>query len=223
MLQFPIALGELIIMQQTDYSLEVHNLTFSRSTQELFRDLNFSVANGAILQIIGANGVGKTTLLRIVAGLLPIEQGEVYWCGNNIHLCMDDYNEQIAYLGHHPGISLSLTPLENLRTTIALHVTLQRSLPEILDQFNLTTHAHIPTVQLSAGLQRRVALACLVLRRAKLWILDEPLAALDKAGSHLIEQLIADHVLQGGLAIITTHQSLTLSNVPMQRLELDNV
>lgn len=210
-------------MHQTDYSLEVHNLTFSRSAQELFRDLNFSVSNGEILQIIGANGVGKTTLLRIVAGLIPIEHGEVYWCGNNIHLCMDDYNEQIAYLGHHAGISLSLTPLENLRTTIALHATQLRFLPAILDQFNLTTHAHTPTVQLSAGQQRRVALACLVLRHAKLWILDEPLAALDKEGTDLIAQLLVDHALQGGLAIITTHQSLTLSHVPVQRLELDNV
>ncbi len=210
-------------MHQTGYSLEVHHLTFSRSERELFHDLNFSVFENSVVQIIGANGVGKTTLLRIVAGLIPIEQGEVYWCGNDIRFCMRKYHEQIAYLGHHTGINFSLSPIENLQTAIALHATKQCDLQEILCQFNLSKHAYTPTVQLSAGQQRRVALACLVIRRAKLWILDEPLAALDKEGSYLIEQLITDHVQHGGLVLITTHQSLTLSNIPVDQLELDNV
>lgn len=210
-------------MPQTHYSLEVHNLNFSRMDQELFQNLNFSVPSGTVLQIMGANGVGKTTLLRIVAGLIPIEQGEIYWCGKNVRHNESDYGSQLAYLGHHAGISMSLTPLENLRTNIALHTTQQNNVYQILEQFNLIDHANTPTFKLSAGQQRRVALASFKLRCAKLWILDEPLAALDKEGTELIEQLIQNHVQQNGIAIIATHQSLFLSNIPVQYLELSYV
>ncbi len=207
-------------MLQADAQLEVKHLSYCRCDQALFHDLNFSISAGGILQIVGANGTGKTTLLRIIAGLITVEHGSLLWCGKDIQHYNSEFNKQMAYLGHQLGISLSLTPLENLQIASALHAIKTKSIDHYLDKFNLLAYANNLTGHLSAGQQRGVALACLLIRQAQLWILDEPLASLDQAGSALIEHLLIDHVNNGGLAIITTHQAISLPQLSIQRLEL---
>lgn len=207
-------------MQQTGYQLEVKHLSFARSDQNIFSDLSFKVTQGMVLQIVGDNGVGKTTLLRIVSGLIPVAQGEILWCGSDIRHCTHEYYDQLAYLGHQSGMSPSLTLLENCRLIATLHSTPDASIHQLLTQFNLAAQAHVAVAHLSAGQRRRVALVCLLLRRSKLWILDEPLAALDQDGVNLVAMLLTDHIQRGGLTLMTTHQSFTLANIPVQRLEL---
>ncbi len=142
------------------------------------------------------------------------------WCGKDTQKYTKEYNNTLSYLGHQSGISLSLTPLENLQMTSALHGIKLNSFEQLLNEFNLLAYVNQITSCLSAGQQRRVALACLLIRQTQLWILDEPLASLDKAGSALIEQLLIDHIKNGGLAIITTHQSISLPQLPIQQLIL---
>lgn len=201
-----------------DY-LQVQNLTFERADRELIRDLSFSLGRGSILQITGANGIGKTTLLRILAGFIPITAGNIYWFGKSIKSCAD-FRSCIAYLGHRTGITLGLTPRENLRFAAALHAINSHSIDDLLQQFQLIEKADVPAIYLSAGQQRRIALASLPLRAAKVWLLDEPYTALDHSGIHLIEQLLHAHIMQGGLAILTTHQPIKLESLPLQYLEL---
>lgn len=228
-----------------DY-LQVHNLSFERTGRELIRQLSFSLNTGAILQITGANGMGKTSLLRILAGFIPLTSGDIYWSGNSIKT-HSDYREKIAYLGHQSGITLGLTPYENLALIAALYndsplqkfndksqINYQMHLPNIanknnsknkninhlLQQFDLIYAAHVPAYKLSAGQQRRIALASLILRDAKVWILDEPFTALDRSGILLVEQLLSQHLKAGGIAIIATHQTIKLNHLPIYHLEL---
>lgn len=206
-----------------DYQLNVKQLSYSRAEKELFRNLNFSISAGHILQIIGPNGVGKTTLIRLIAGLIAFEQGLILWCGKDIREYKYEYNQHMAYLGHQLGVSLTLTPLENLQIITALHGVNTKIFYPLLEQLNLLVCANQITGQLSAGQQRRVALACVFIRQAPLLILDEPFAALDQSGCFLIEQLLLNHVNQGGLAIITTHQNISLANLPIQKIHLTDL
>lgn len=203
--------------------LQVNNLSCVREDRTLFEHLSFTVAPGDLLQIEGPNGVGKTSLLRLLTGLSQPFAGEVCWNGENIRHCRDEYHANLLYLGHHAGVKAALTPFENLKFYQQLHhpQQLDNDLWQILARVGLAGFEENPTGQLSAGQQRRVALARLWLcDKPSLWILDEPFTAIDKQGVKVLEQLFLAHAERGGMVILTTHQDLTLMQGRLKTLSL---
>ena len=199
--------------------LSTKNLSAVRGERLLFSNVNFSVGPGQALHITGANGPGKTTLLRILAGLSEPEQGQVNWGPDNIRSCREQYYQQLAYSGHQFGLRGDLTALENLR--YLLHgFTAESTLIETLQQVGLDRCIHLHTRYLSQGQRRRLLLARLLAAQASCWILDEPLAALDSDGIEMVESLCTEHLLNNGILIITSHQNLSsaLSNIAQLHL-----
>ncbi|MGN5074783.1 cytochrome c biogenesis heme-transporting ATPase CcmA [Aeromonas veronii] len=203
--------------------LQVNNLSCVREDRTLFEYLSFSVAPGDLVQIEGPNGVGKTSLLRLLTGLSQPFAGEVCWNGENIRHCRDEYHDNLLYLGHQPSVKAALTPFENLKFYQQLHHPQQTEtdLWQILARVGLAGFEENPTGQLSAGQQRRVALARLWLsQKPALWILDEPFTAIDKQGVKVLEQLFLAHAERGGMVILTTHQDLTLMQGRLKTISL---
>ena len=203
--------------------LQVNNLSCVREDRTLFEHLSFSVAPGDLVQSEGPNGVGKTSMLRLLTGLSQPFAGEVCWNGENIRHCRDEYHANLLYLGHQPGVKAALTPFENLKFYQQLHHPQQTEtdLWQILARVGLARFEENPTGQLSAGQQRRVALARLWLsQKPALWILDEPFTAIDKQGVKVLEQLFLAHAERGGMVILTTHQDLTLMQGRLKTISL---
>lgn len=202
--------------------LEAVNLSCARGERQLFSGLNFSLRAGNSLQAFGPNGCGKTSLLRIICGLMAPVGGEVRWDGTNIRRLGEEYFGFIAYVAHQTGVKDELNPLENLRIAsgVAGHPLSIQEAESILEQVGLIGQRYLPARLLSAGQRRRLALSRLLASQAKLWILDEPLASLDDAGVSLVCNLIDEHVSKDGMAIIATHQEMNLSAGRMQRIEL---
>jgi heme exporter protein A len=191
--------------------LATESLSCERGDRRLFTGVNFSLKAGEALRIAGANGAGKTTLLRAVVGLSQHYDGQVSWRGSNIQAVKTAYLSQLLYLGHAPGVKPLLSPLENLRWWAKLHlpeINDEAVLMDALAQVGLTHYLHSPCVYLSAGQQRRIALARLFLSRQLLWVLDEPFTAIDASGVALLEQQFEKHLGNGGIVLLTTHQPI---------------
>ncbi len=188
--------------------LEATGLDCARGGRMLFRGLSLSLRGGERLRIVGANGSGKTSLLRILCGLLSPDAGEVRWQGNAIPRLREEYSRQLLYLGHAAAVKDELTPAENLRITCTLAglpVSSSR-IGDALDRLGLSA-IDFPVKKLSQGQKRRAALARLPLSESiPLWLLDEPCAALDAAATRLVEELIDGHVAHGGAVVLTTHR-----------------
>ncbi|MGI8734344.1 MAG: cytochrome c biogenesis heme-transporting ATPase CcmA [Pyrinomonadaceae bacterium] len=202
--------------------LEAVNLGCVRGDRRLFSDVNFSLQPGSLLQLTGPNGSGKTSLLRIVCGLLAPAEGEIRWQGENITSLAEDYLTAISYVGHRNGVKEELNPLENLRISngvAGVGISLEDA-KLALAKIGLVGRDELPARLLSEGQQRRLALARLITSAATLWVLDEVLTSLDKAAVALVKTLIGEHLHKGGMAIIATHQELSLSAGSLQRLEL---
>lgn len=191
--------------------LEARELLCERDERTLFSGLSFTLNAGEWVQITGSNGAGKTTLLRLLTGLSRPDAGDVLWQGQPLHQVRDSYHQNLLWIGHQPGIKTRLTALENLHFYHRDGDTAQCL--EALAQAGLAGFEDIPVNQLSAGQQRRVALARLWLTRATLWILDEPFTAIDVNGVDRLTQRMAQHTEQGGIVILTTHQRSTLLKV----------
>ena len=202
--------------------LEVVNLSCARGERRLFGGLSFSLAAGSFLQAFGPNGSGKTSLLRIVCGLMAPAAGDVRWDGANIRRLGEEYCAQVAYVAHQNGVKDELDPVENLRISsgVAGNALSKREAQAVLERVGLSRQKHLPARLLSAGQRRRLALSRLLASRARLWILDEPLASLDDDGAMLARNLISEHLSNDGMAIIATHQEMSLSAGQMQRIEL---
>ena len=201
--------------------LRAHDLVCTRGGRSLFSKLNFIVKAGCALIVEGRNGSGKTSLLRIVCGLLRADHGEVRWRGELIHKVREEYYKDLAYIGHLNGLKAELTPLENLRITQTLAATTPRTSPEkALAHMELEPFSLLPCRDLSLGQRRRAALARLLMSRANLWILDEPLAGIDRLSVDRVEGLFRDHVDAGGSLILTSHQPLSLHQTGFESLHL---
>lgn len=208
----------LVAPASADAWLSAEALSCERGGRELFAALDVALAPGEILQVEGDNGTGKTSLLRILAGLLEPSAGQVRWRGDAIRELRDVYHAQLVYIGHRDGLKAELTPRENLAFAVALsgHAPKQ-TIAAALEHLGLNTHADDPVAQLSAGQRRRVALARLLLIPASLWLLDEPFTALDQTSIARVEALLHAHVQAGGLAVVSTHRAL---HIPCRRLLL---
>jgi heme exporter protein A len=199
--------------------LNIKHLQCIRDDRVLFEDLNFSLDSGHLLQIEGRNGSGKTSLLRILCGLTLPTEGAVFWNNEPIEETQSSYWASLAYIGHHPGVKAELTALENLAMARALSISPNSiSLDEALDKVGLYGFEDVPARTLSAGQQRRVALARLLVNKAKLWILDEPFTALDKAAIRMIETLLDEHASQGGMAVLTSHHTVNCVHASILKL-----
>ena len=200
--------------------LEVRQLGCRRGRRRLFRDLSFSLSAGEALHIAGPNGSGKTTLLRMLAGLRSPDEGLVLWRGQPAQQQAAEFRAALRFIGHQPGVKAELTPQENLRAAAALSGSGAADPAEALRQLGLEPQAGRLCGRLSAGQRQRVALARLLLQPAPLWLLDEPCASLDYAAQRDFERMLGAHVRGGGAAIFTTHQSITLEQTAVRRLEL---
>lgn len=200
--------------------LEAHGLCCVRGERELFSGLNLRISSGNCLHVRGENGVGKTSLLRLLTGLSKPESGEVLWGNQSITLDPIAYHRELLFLGHRDALKEDLTALENIQMYAALDdVALpQEKALAALWRFGLRGRENLPVNCLSAGQKRRVLMARMLTRQARLWILDEPFNALDTQAIQEMQNLIIEHLSVGGLAVLTSHQELSIPNV--QVLEL---
>jgi heme exporter protein A len=182
----------------------------------LFETLDINIAAGDILQVEGANGAGKTSLLRILSGLSQPYDGTVYFQDKSITQYRETFHQDLLYLGHLPGVKDEMTAQENLEFNLALHGLNSDTAEATLAEVNLLGFEDALAAQLSAGQHRRISLARLWQSQAKIWILDEPFTAIDKLGVEKLEQLFLQHADNGGCVILTTHQDLSL---PAQRVK----
>ena len=202
-------------------NLSANQLTCQRDERLLFQQLSFSLNASEALQVIGPNGSGKTSLLRILVGLLDPIEGQVSWSGQSISRCAEEYRSELAYVGHKIGVRPGLTVLENLQLMASLNLSkADINLADVLAQLQLTELSNESAFRLSAGQQQRLALARLLIQQAQLWILDEPFTAIDVEGVQVISQLFAQHVAQGGLLVYTTHQHAELPGIHVKQLRV---
>ena len=199
--------------------LSADALFCERDDRVLFRGLGFSIRGGQVLQIKGSNCSGKTTLLRILCGLNEGYEGDIYWYGEPIGEKIEEYYSSLAYIGHRVGVNKVLTPRENRRWTCSLQqLVADEEIYGALAKVGLRGFEESQCFTLSAGQQQRVSLAKLLVSNSKLWVLDEPFTTLDADGVKQLEGMLRDHADKGGAVMVTTHHSLSVTD--LQVLEL---
>jgi heme exporter protein A len=203
--------------------LSVTDLSVIKRDRLLFENLNFAVEQGTLLYVKGQNGAGKTSMLRVLAGLVDADCGDVYFSQQNIKNCRENYHLNLVYFGHKLGINLTLSAVENLEYWCKQHqvaICVDRIF-DTLAQLKLVGLEEIPVANLSAGQQRRVALARFWFKQdAKVWILDEPFTALDTQGIELLSKQITTFLTGGGAVVMTSHQALRI-DYPTDELTLE--
>ncbi len=204
--------------------LEAHDLKCVKGSTELFSNVHLELESGEALVVEGSNGSGKTSLLRILCGFNYPADGEITWNGESVE-GHDNYQQQISYIGHASGVKLDLTVTENLvfaQRLVGSDRT-EAEIKEIIRAVGLFKQRNILTRKLSGGQKRRVALARLQLEERQLWILDEPLTALDKDFVAEFEMVLKNHLEQKGMLIVTTHRELKLPSTLMKKISLSNL
>jgi heme exporter protein A len=202
--------------------LQVRDLACRRGPALLFSGIDFEVAGGELLCVRGPNGCGKTTLLRCVTGLTRPDEGTILWRGEPAQTDPERMRAGTAYAGHLPSLKDDLSAEENLEFALRLRgvATTAEERREALADVGLEKRRRIPARRLSAGQRRRIGLARLALDPADLWVLDEPLTALDDAGQALFVDLLDRHLAGGGLALAATHHRLSPPSGVVRELRL---
>jgi len=207
-------------MNITPDGLSVEKVHVWRGDRHVLRGVSLEVHPGELMHVSGPNGTGKTTLLRVVSGLLRPEKGSIAWQGRSIAATAAEYQSALAYASHEPALKSDLTALENLRFTVGLKRRVTAAeLRSSLERTGVANCADLPARVLSAGQRRRVAMARVLAFQADLWLLDEPYTNLDASGSSLLSALLAEHVGQGGVALVVAHHDLNVA-VQTRQLEL---
>ncbi|MFZ3088831.1 MAG: cytochrome c biogenesis heme-transporting ATPase CcmA [Methylotenera sp.] len=208
----------------TSNMLAAQDLACIRGDRVLFRNVGFTLPPGGLLYVLGENGSGKSSLLRLLCGLLMPEAGSVSWCGEKVDQATESYQSNLLYIGHLNGLKDDLTAIENLQISARL-AGCNADMPAALaalKAIGIERCANLPVRVLSQGQKRRVALARLWLTDSPLWILDEPFAALDTLSVEILASQLSQHLINGGMAILTTHQDVTISARSTQTLRLDS-
>lgn len=193
-------------------ALEARAISCVRGERELFSGLHLQVFAGQCLHIRGENGVGKTSLLRLLTGLASPDSGEVLWNGHPIKKEASEYHSKLLFLGHRDALKEDLCAIENLRMYTAIDgiALSEQDAFSALWRFGLKGREDLPVNYLSAGQKKRVLMARMVTRRAQVWILDEPFNALDSHAAQELQGLIAEHLDGNGLVLLTSHQPLAI-------------
>lgn len=201
--------------------LTVSGVHLWRGDRHVLRGVSFTAAPGRCVLLTGRNGAGKTSLIRVIAGLLEPEEGTVLWRGVSARSHRHDFHAELAYLGHEPPLKGDLTGRENLQFATAIrHAVSAAAMEAALVRTGAVAFADRAVRTLSAGQRRRVALAGVLLTGAQLWLLDEPTTNLDADGQQLVADLIGEQLERGGLAVAAVHHSLPLPAERLQPLEL---
>ena len=199
--------------------LSATGLTLFRGERCLFRDLDFALDRGEMLLLEGKNGSGKTSLLRAIAGMLDFETGEVQWNGVDVRRQRQVFHAAVAWLAHRTGLKGDLTLTENLAFEANLRAQKDTDFDAVLERLGIHRLKKLPLRSLSAGQQRRVSLARMLLTHAPLWLVDEPFTNLDRQGRALVMELVNEHLAEGGLCVMAAHQDVDV-NGPMHRVQL---
>ncbi len=199
--------------------LSAKGLTLIRGERCLFEDLEFALSPGELLLLEGGNGSGKTSLLRAIGGLLSPESGEVLWNGVPVQQQRQEFRGALVWLAHKTGLKGDLTLLENLNFETSLRPQADVDTVSVYERLGISRLKSLPLRSLSAGQQRRVALARLLLADVPLWMMDEPFTNLDRDGRKLVMELTAEHLENGGLCVMAAHQDVDIA-APVKRIVL---
>jgi heme exporter protein A len=204
-------------------SLALEEVSCVRASRTLFSQLSLTLQPGQLLRVHGDNGAGKTSLLRMICGLLTPSAGQVLWRGQRLGSLREEFGRELLYLGHAAALKDELSPLDNLQaaSTLAGHEACPVGAMRALSGAGLGGFEHVPARRLSQGQRRRSVLARLALGGpACLWVLDEPFNALDSSAVSWLDALVRSHLWRGGMVVLTSHQDLSLDGLPHRELAL---
>ena len=181
-----------------------------RGERCLFEGLDFAVKSGELLILEGRNGCGKTSLMRAIAGMLSLETGEIFWNDEPVRKQRQNFHGSLVWLAHRTGLKGDLNMLENLQFERSLRQQSTRDSESVYERLGIERLRKLPLRSLSAGQQRRVALARMLLADVPLWMLDEPFTNLDREGRKLVMELVEEHLAAGGLCVMAAHQDVEI-------------
>ena len=199
--------------------LSATDLTLIRGERCLFTGVSFALQSGQLLLLEGPNGSGKTSLLRALAGMLELEEGEIRWDDNSIRDDHQAYFQSLVWMAHRVGLKADLTLVENLTYESSLRPAADIDFSAVLERLGIDRLKKLPVRSLSAGQQRRVALARLLLSAAPLWLVDEPFTNLDTDGRALVTEIVGEHLAGGGMCVMAAHQDVVV-DAPTQKVIL---
>jgi heme exporter protein A len=190
--------------------LTADDLALFRGDRCLFKHLSFALNPGELLILEGSNGSGKTSLMRAIVGMIELEAGEILWDGIPVRTNRQDFHGSLVWMAHRVGLKADLTLVENLRFESALRPASSKDMESVLERLSIDRLTRLPMRSLSAGQQRRVSLARMLLSDALLWLMDEPFTNLDRDGKDLVLSLVEEHVQGGGMCVMAAHQDVKI-------------